>query len=120
MHSKREWKRAVEARSTHNKVGAPSVKDCKALVRCGSLKNDPVTIKDVDVAEDTFGPELAALQGKSTVKKAVTVVDDEIDIPEESLERLKDLEMEIDIVFINGVAFSVTTTLILKFRTVTW
>ena len=61
VHSKREWKRAVEARSTHNKVGAPSVKDHKALVRYGSLKNNPVTIKDIDTAEDTFGPELAAL-----------------------------------------------------------
>ena len=47
MFSKRQWQRAVEARATHHKVGAPSIKDCKSLVRHGLLKNMPVTIDDI-------------------------------------------------------------------------
>ena len=120
MFSKRQWQRAVEARATYHKVVTPSIKDYKSLVRYGLLKNMPVTIDDINIAEEIFGPDLSALQGKSTRKKPITVINDEIDIPEEILKRLKDLDMEIDIMFINGIAFLVTTTLILKFRTITY
>ena len=49
-------------------VGRPSTEDFKAMIRLNLIKNCPVTIRDVEIAEDIYGKDVAALKVKTTRK----------------------------------------------------
>ena len=48
-----------------------------------AIKNNPVTIEDVKIAEKVFGPDVATLKGKSTRPKPRQMINDKIEIPKE-------------------------------------
>ena len=49
-------------------LGSPTVEDLKKGIRMG-IKNSPVTIEDVVLAEKIFGQDVGILKGKSTRTK---------------------------------------------------
>jgi hypothetical protein len=51
-----------------------------------SIKNNPVTISDVHLAEQIFGLDIGALKGKLTWKKPVHVAPDYVEIPKSLME----------------------------------
>ena len=68
-HSDRQLQRARKARDTYSCLGYPSLHDCKNIIKLGSINNCDVTLEDIKAAEDTFGPDVCALKGK-TVRKS--------------------------------------------------
>ena len=48
-----------------------------------TIKNNPVTTEDLDIAKKIFGPDISSLKGKTTRRKPVPVIEDYIEIPRE-------------------------------------
>jgi hypothetical protein len=58
--------RAYEARELYHCLGTPSVHDFKAIINMNAIRNNPVTIEDVNISEAIFGPDIGGIQGKTT------------------------------------------------------
>ena len=46
-------------------VDFPSLCDYEAMVHLPMLKNCPVTIADINIAQDAYGPDTPSLKGKT-------------------------------------------------------
>ena len=57
-HSPRQISRAKQTKDLHHSLGAPSAKDLKAMIFQKLSKNNPVVIKDVDLAIELFGMDI--------------------------------------------------------------
>jgi hypothetical protein len=97
-------------------IGCPSVENFKAILRQNIIKNCPVTVADVNIAERIFGPDIRTLKGKSTRQKPTPVKSDLIDIPSELKELHRDLTFCMDIMFINGMPTLTGTDRSIRFR----
>jgi hypothetical protein len=69
MFTDYQIERAKKARELYqHAIGTPSTKDFKAIVMINAIKNLPVTIDDVNMAEKIFGPDVGALKVKKRVQ----------------------------------------------------
>ena len=68
FYTKRQIAQAKEARNAYQMAGYPSVEDFKNAVRYHMIDDCPVTVKDIEVAEDVFGKSIHALKDKMTRK----------------------------------------------------
>ena len=114
--NQREYERAVQARKLMHTVGAPTTSNLKSMLRQNVIMNCPVTTKDVDNAEKIFGKDVSSLKGKSMQPTPTTVIDDYVDIPREIMENNANLELCMDIMFINELPFLTTIDRQIKFR----
>ena len=64
IYSHNKFKRAKKTRKLYHVIGAPSIKNFKMTLQNNQIRNCPVTEKDVDLAENIFGFDVAALKGK--------------------------------------------------------
>ena len=99
----------------HN-VGTPAVKNFKSLLKANMIKNCPVTIEDVNIAEKIFGPSMLSLKGKSMRRTPKPVRADVIEMPPKLIEQHHLIEPCMDTMFINqeGMLTSIDHTV--KFR----
>ena len=89
-------------------IGPATTKIFKWILKSNQIRNCPVTTKDVEIAEDIWGPDLSYLKGKTTRSTPKPVVYDNIDVPKEIYEKHKDIELCMDTIYINGSAFLTT------------
>ena len=118
FYTDRQIERAKTARKLYNTIGNPSVHDFKNLIKMNSIKNCPVTIEDINIAENIFGKDISTLKGKTTRTKPIPVVKDLIAIPTEIKMKHEKIELCADIMFIQGLAFLTTISKKIKFRTI--
>ena len=78
------------------------------------IKNCPVTTWDIANATAIFGPNQAAMRGKTVRQKPDKVETEFIPIPRDFYELHKFVTLTADVMFVNGVAF--LTTLSRKIR----
>jgi hypothetical protein len=95
--TKRQIKSAEKARSLYASLGYPSMKDFKWILQSNQIKDSPVTVVDAEVALKIWGPNIAALKGKTTPSKPEVVVMDIVRIPKEIREVHKIISMSSDI-----------------------
>ena len=50
-------------------IGAPTVQNFKALLRMNAIDNYTITMKDADITENIFGPDVISLKVKTTRTK---------------------------------------------------
>jgi hypothetical protein len=79
FYTKRQFEQAERARKLLYSLGYPSINDMKAIIQMNTIKNNPVTTGDVDIAEKIFGPDVATLKGKTTCPAPVPVIEDRIE-----------------------------------------
>jgi hypothetical protein len=72
------------------------------------IANNPVTNKDIDIAEEIFGPDIGSLKGKTTRKKPTPVVNNYIDIPQELMLKQQNIVLCIDGIKVNRLTFLTT------------
>ena len=101
--TKKQIERARVARKLYHKMGCPSVRNMKFALRQKLIQNCPVTVEDINIAEQIFGADIGALKGKHTRRKAHRVKDDYIEIPPELTMNIDQLTFHLDVMYINGL-----------------
>ena len=106
--TQREVNQAKRARELYTMCIKPTVRNLKHLISGNFVKNCPVTVEDVTIAEKIFGPDIATLKGKSVRRRPPTIRQDNVEVPEEILRLDEDIILYIDNMFINGLPFLLT------------
>ena len=117
FYTPREVERAKRARSLLSALGSPSVHDLKTAIAMNAIANLPIKTEDVDIAEKIFGPDLGILKGKTTRRKPVPVVSDQISIPKELYTTRDAVDLCIDIMYVNEHPYMTTISRALYYRT---
>jgi hypothetical protein len=58
----RQFERAKEARKLYHIVGTLTVEIFKSLLQMNIIKNCPVTVEDLNIADKIFGPDVSSLK----------------------------------------------------------
>ena len=116
--TERQFQRAKRARKLYHIIGTPTVDDFKCLLRMNAIGNCPVTVEDVNIAEQIFGPDIGSLKGKSTRPNTTPATNNNIQIPKEIMEKHKEVELCIDIMYVNGIAFLTSIDKTIRYRAV--
>ena len=74
------------------------------IIRQNIIQNVPITVEDIDIAENIFGPDMTTLKGRTTRQRKKVVVDDFIEIPIELVNNNQELILFMYIMFINQQA----------------
>ena len=115
-YTKRQFEDAKRARRLYHIVGCPTVENFKHILRQNIIKNCPVTIEDVNIAERIFGPDIGALKGKTVHKSPIRVKEDLVEVPPELKDKHKNLIFCMDIMFVNGMPMLTGIDRSLRFR----
>ena len=116
-YTHRAIQQARAARRFQNIIMRPGARQLMD-VAVTHLKGCPLTKADIQAAEDIYGPNLGALKGK-TVDRPNPHVPAGVDpVPASIMDVHQSVTLAIDIMFINKVAFLITTSRNLKFGTV--
>ena len=102
-YTERQISNAKRARRLCTILGFPTVENFKHVLLQNLIKNCPVTVEDVTIAEKIYGPDISALKGKSTRPKAKMVRNDWVEIPPEITERHDSLNYYMDVMYVNGM-----------------
>ena len=60
------------------------------------IRNNPVTLEDIKISENIFGPDIGALKGKTIQQKAETIINDYIEIPSELVTKHENVTLFMD------------------------
>ena len=115
-YTQRQREDAKRARRLYYIIGCPTVGNFKHIMRQNIIKNCPVTVDDVNIAEKIYGPDIRSLKGKTTRHKPLRVKEDRVEIPPEILKKYKDLTYCMDIMFINGIPMLTGIDRSIRFR----
>ena len=101
----REIARAKKARDLYHGLGVPSVKDFKAIIRMNAIKDNPITMEDVDIAEKIYGPSISSMKGKTTRQAPSPVVSSVVPVPTALYQKHAKISLCVDVYKINGIVF---------------
>ena len=92
--------------------------DFRVLLKSNMIRNCPVTVEDVRVAEKVYGKDIATLKGKSVCTKPIPKVHDVVKIPSSMKKELRKVELNADIMYVQGQTFLTTISSKICYRTV--
>ncbi len=107
-YTRKEIKRAREARRIQGMIANPTEREFSAMVREKLLANCPITVQDVNNAHYIHGRDLANIRGKMTRRKPEHVQVDYVQIPRDFVNMHKYVTLAADVMFMNGLPFLVT------------
>ena len=113
-----QFNRAVRARELYHLLGAPTLENYKGFIKMNGVHNCPVRLQDIKIAENIFGPDMATLKGRSTRPRPKPVLEDWIELPKEIMRKHAEIELCMDIMFINGVKLMTAIDRTIRFRSV--
>ena len=115
-YTRREILRAKKARRLYHILTAPDIAELKIFLRQNIMRNCPVEVDDANLADAIFGKDVPTLKGKSTRPKTKQIKNVKIELPEELELRDKELELAMDVMFIDKSSFLVTIDRSIKYR----
>lgn len=116
-YTKREVRRAEEARRLMTIIGRPSEQQMKRILDERQLKDCVIKGQDIINARNIFGPDVGSLKGKTTRRKEPHVELMTRPIPEDILQRHREVTVCFDIMFVNGTPYLVSISRAIKFCT---
>jgi hypothetical protein len=117
-YTTRDYSKAVIARKLQTNIGHRSTRDVKTIVTGNQLLNCPMTKDDVTTADDIFGVNAGSLKGKTTYRKGAHVTSDAVNIPVSIMSRYQEVNLCVDLMFVNRIPFFVTISRNIHFGTV--
>jgi len=81
------------------------------------IANCPITLDDIDITEQIFGPDVASLKGKTTRQKPAPVVADQASMPQELVAKHENVVLCMDALFVNKMPFLVAISKNIKCHT---
>ena len=117
LYTKQQVARAMEAKKFHAATGFMSDQDFKHMVQQNMVKDSPITVDDVKIMNDIFGPNVYMLKGKTVRTRPHKVVSNYIEIPDRLLDAHKRIVLCIDIMYVDNLPFFVTVSLNVKYFT---
>jgi hypothetical protein len=118
VYTKRELKAASRARTVQNIMMFPSTRQLLDISDRHFLRNNPVQRADIQAAENIYGTNLGALQGKTMTRKGITVDGQITGVPPAIKSKYQSGTLCIDLMFVNKIPFMLTTSRGLHFGTV--
>mmetsp|Transcript_9738 Transcript_9738/g.19457 ORF Transcript_9738/g.19457 Transcript_9738/m.19457 type:complete len:385 (+) Transcript_9738:661-1815(+) len=103
VYAPRQVVAAKSARHAMSMMGSPSSDTFKLMMRNNLVKNCPLTLESIKIADNVFGPDVAPLQGKMAQQKPDRVDPVYVDIPLEILTCNLDVVVVADLMFVNGL-----------------
>jgi hypothetical protein len=94
------------------------MKDFKWVIRSNQIKYCPVTVQDIDLDLKIWGKNIAALKGKTTQSKTISVARDYVKVPLELMKLHKEVFLTTDIFFVNKNPFFLTLSRKIMFTAV--
>jgi hypothetical protein len=101
--TKRQITSADKARELYASLAYPSNADYKWILKSNQIKDCPVSIKDAEIATKIWGPNIAALKGKTMQSTPEHVITNIVKIPLKIQDLHKFITISIDIFFVNTV-----------------
>ena len=89
-------------------IGYPSISDLKAILKSNQVANCPVTVTNINQAEQIYGPSVPMLKGKTDCQAPMPVIFDYVAVPPEILLANQQVIFSGDIFFINNILFLTT------------
>jgi hypothetical protein len=112
----RQFERAKAARKLYHIGGTPTMNNFKSLLQMNVIQNCPVTVEDVNISENIFGPDMSSLKGKSTRRKPKPVRSNLIEIPKEIITKHHDIDLCMDAMYVNECGMLTAIDRTIKFR----
>jgi hypothetical protein len=106
--SQQQLQCAERARDLYSKLAYPSLTDFKWMVRSNPTQDCPVTLDDIILAEKIWGPNIAALKGKTTRSTPKPVRTSHLQVSRGILNLHKEVYLTADTFFVNQVPFLLT------------
>ena len=47
-------------------MGTPSIQDLETIITMNLVKDNEITLNDIDIAENAHGPDIGSIKGKTT------------------------------------------------------
>ena len=101
---------AKRGRTMLHATGHPTVEDLKKIIMTHQIRNCPVTLQDINMAEKIFGKDVGTLKGKTERRKPIPVVSNFVEVPRELYRAQKHVQMAIDTMFVNRIPFLTTVS----------
>ena len=92
-------------------LGMLTPNDLKNMIRMNLIKNNPVTIKDVDIVFGIYRSQTPSLKSKTVKKKQGITINNKIQLPHELISTNKNTVLAIDTITVNRCHFVVTISL---------
>ncbi len=108
-YTRQDVERAREAQRIQGMIANPTKREFAGMVHEKPLTNCPITVRNVDNANQIFGPDLANLRGKTTRAKPNHVRVKYARIPKDFIQLHKYMTLVADLMFVNGLPFLVTS-----------
>jgi hypothetical protein len=105
VFTKKQIANADKARELYASLAYPSSADYKWILKSNQIKDCPVTSKDAEVAMQIWGPNIAALKGKTTRITPKNAMTDLVNIPVEIRDLHKFITISIDVFYVNKIIF---------------
>jgi hypothetical protein len=115
-YTQRQFEQAKRAQELYHIVGTATIESFKGLIKMNAIKNCHVTTEDVNNAKKIFGTNMLSLRGTSTRGKSTPVTEDGIEIPEELILQNREIDLCIDIIYVNECGFMTTINQTVQFR----
>ena len=113
----RQYEGEKQARRLYDMVSRPSQCDFKAMIHTGLLKNCPVNIEDITIAEKIFGPDVGSLKWEIVRKTPTPVITNYVPISPSIQKLYKNVTVAYDIMFVKGTPFLTSIARKMKFTT---
>jgi hypothetical protein len=98
--------RAEAVRKLQEVMACPSDYDLANAVEHNIIGNTPFTRRDVRIAIQIYGPDVAALKGKTVKQQSKMPREDEAnDVPPHIAKEYCDVHLSIDVIHVNGISF---------------